>query len=778
LKIKRLAAASAVLALSLSAVGTATATEPRSGSFDTAPRSDKLPNPLADRQAADRARAQQKVIMGSATPQGSNHVVKLAKNRYVELAREGEDSILTVLGQFGTAHATDHPASHGDHGGTPGPLHNEIPKPDRKIDNATIWHPDFSEAYYAKLLFSDKKGAVSMRNYYIEQSSGRYAVNGVVSPWVQVPYNAASYGADYCGDIVCQDTWRFVNDSIDAFASTFSDPAALNAFLAPYDVWDRYDVDHDGNFHEPDGYIDHFQSVHAGEGEETGGGAQGKDAIWSHRWYAYFGANGPDGAGPAGAAQGGVRIGISNYWIGDYTIEPENGGLGVFAHEFGHDLGLPDLYDTSGNVGGAENSTGFWTLYSSGSYGSSGRPADGIGSKPVPLGNFERFQLGWLNYGVVLPDEHRSIKLGPSWFNSKSAQGVFIVLPDRQVPLDLGAPCTGCGTQFFWSDSGNDLNNTMTRSVASGGALTAKVRYQTEFDWDYAFLESSTDGGSTWSAVRTNRSQTDSDGQSGFNTSRTGITGTTGGSWLDLTATLPAGTNAVRFRYHTDAAFALSGFQVDQIAIGGTIIGTAETGEAGWSFTGFRTTSGSETQSFFNAYILENRQYLGYDKSLKTGPYNFGWDDTTPKLVEHFPYQDGLLISYWNSQYTDNNVGDHPGGGLVLPIDAHPQLSHWRDGTLMRPRILSFDSTFGLDRTPKMRLHLKGTAATIPSRAAVSTFDDDRSYFQDCDPHGCTGAHPGRYQPGWYSVDHPHTGTVVRVRSIDRFGFMRIDVRT
>jgi immune inhibitor A len=773
-----LVSALAATVVLLSSVATAGAVEPQERPFDTAPRSDHLPNPLADRQFADRARAQEKVIMGAAKASGENQVVKLARDRYVELAREGEDTILTILGEFGTAQATDHPASHGNHGGTPGPLHNQIPRPNRRVDNSTIWTANFSKAYYEKLLFDGRRGANSMRNYYIEQSSGRYAVNGDVSNWVPVPYNAASYGANYCNDIVCQDTWRFVNDSADAFAATFSSPAALNTYLARFDVWDRYDADHDGNFDESDGYIDHFQSVHAGEGEETGGGAQGEDAIWSHRWYAWFGGNGPDGAGPAGAPQGGLRIGNSNYWIGDYTVEPENGGLGVFAHEFGHDLGLPDLYDTSGNVGGAENSTGFWTLYSSGSYGSSGRPQDGIGSKPVPLGNWERFQLGWLKYQIVRPDQKRSIRLGPSWFNSKAAQGVFIVLPDRVVPLNLGGPCSGCGARFFWSDSGDDLNNTMTRTVSGGGALTAQVRYAIETDWDYAFLEASSNGGTTWTPILTNRSQTNSDGQSGFNTSRKGITGNTSGNWVALTATLPAATNAIRFRYQTDAAVAEPGFMVDQIAINGTVIGTAETGETGWTLDGFQTTTGSETRSYFNAYVLENRQYLGYDKSLKTGPYNFGFLNTRPNWVEHFPYQDGLLISYWNTQYTDNNVGDHPGEGLLLPIDAHPQLSHWRDGTLMRPRILSFDSTFGLDRTPRLRLHNNGVAATIPSRPAVPVFNDNRTYWRNCDSHGCTGSHPGHYQPGWASVNNPHTGTQVRVRSIDRYGFMRIEVRT
>ena len=60
-----------------------------------------------------------------------------------------------------------------------------------------------------------------------------------------------------------------------------------------------------------------------------------------------------------------------------------------------HDLGLPDLYDTSGNTGGAENNTAFWTLMSSGANIGDGGP-DGIGDAPTDMGVWELFQLGWL----------------------------------------------------------------------------------------------------------------------------------------------------------------------------------------------------------------------------------------------------------------------------------------------------------------------------------------------------------------------------------------------
>ena len=54
------------------------------------------------------------------------------------------------------------------------------------------------------------------------------------------------------------------------------------------------------------------------------------------------------------------------------------------------------------------------------------------------------------------------------------------------------------------------------------------------------------------------------------------------------------------------------------------MIGTAETEDEGWTFDGFRTTTGTEVETFFNAYIAENRQYDGYDTSLETA-YNFGF---------------------------------------------------------------------------------------------------------------------------------------------------------
>src|SRR6478735_4012777 len=711
--------------------GTAFAAKPKAppATPDAMPVDD-MPHPLGSEQAALRAQGLQGYLSGHLDKHGKNGVVQVRRGKFVELDRQGEDTIWTLLGDFGNQ---INPTT----GGTAGPVHNQIPEPDRSVDNSTIWTKDFSQKYFNDLLFSGKKNAISMRNFYLEQSSGRYTVNGTVENYVTVPYNEARYGTNLCGDIVCSTVWSFVNDEADAFAAGKT-PAQLNAYLAQFDKWDRYDADGDGNFNEPDGYIDHFQAVHAGDGEETGGGAQGENAIWSHRWYAYFNANGPDGAGPHGF--GGIKIGGSNYWIGDYTVEPENGGVGVFAHEFGHDLGLPDLYDTSGNTGGAENSTGFWTLYSSGSYGSSGKPKDGIGTEPVHMSAYEKLYLGWSNYEVVNYQGPRTrINMGPAEYNTTRTQQLVIPLPPKEVTTDIGAPHSG--THQYYSGSGNDLDNSMTRSVTlpSGTVtLNAFLNYDIETGYDYLYL--------TVNGTHVHTSLSDpAQGE--------GITDTSGGAWVPVTANLSAfagQTVSLAWEYVTDGGVAPKGALIDDITINGVNAGGGETGDPAWTFDGFKNVTQSITQAYENYYVAENRVYWGYDQSLKTGPYNFGFlnDPDRQNSVEHFPYQNGLLVWYLDYSHPDNNVGDYclagDCGGFFLPVDAHPNLLIRPDGKVWRPRVQSYDSTFGLQRTDRIRLHLNSVGKTYGGLPANPVFDDTKSYWAP--PNSLTG------NLGWASV--------------------------
>lgn len=716
---------------------------------------DNLQHPLGKQQWGLRQIALQQRLQGV---EADNGIMRLGVGRYVELEREDEDSIWTVLGEFGDQ-------VHASYGGDPGPLHNTIAEPDRNFDNTTIWEPDFSRDYYLDLLFSEAPGATTMRNWYIEQSSGRYAVNGDVTDWVQVPYNTARYGNNACGSSVCATVWYFVQDSVNAWYQEMLDngwtEADIADYLSQFDVWDRYDFNGNGNFDEPDGYIDHFQSVHAGEGNEAGGGAFGDDTIWSHRWYAFYNLIGS--AGPDFNMMGGIQIGDSDYWIGDYTIEPENGGVGVFAHEFAHDLGIPDLYDT----GGGENSTGFWTVMSQGSWGS-GNTTD-IGSKPNHFGAWEKFQLGWLDYDVAFAGERSRHILGPAYTTTQRAQGLFILLPDKEVSADIGAPYAG--DYFYYSGSGNDLDNFMVREfdLPDGASLSAMANFQIEQDWDYAYVVASGDGGATWDMVATNLS-TDDDPNS--QNQGNGITGSTGGAWVELTADLSAysGPTLVGFRYWTDVAAAEPGFSVDEIAVTGSPVDGAES-DAGWTFDpadgGFRVTTGTESAYYFNAYVLEYRRYMGFDDVLRTGPYNFGFLDN-PNLqnwVEHFSYQDGLLISYWDDSYTDNNTSQHPGGGLILPIDAHPGTMYRGDnGQPWRPRVQAFDSTFGVWRTDPITLHGNSVPSFHPGRRAVRIFNDRLQYWNPETPAA--------------GVMNPHTGTRVRIVGLSQSGnFMHLDIR-
>ncbi|MGW6643562.1 immune inhibitor A domain-containing protein [Streptomyces iakyrus] len=689
-----------------------------------------LEGPLSKTQDAQRQEALNQVLSGKSkvkNREGSKVVQLKSKKgdaKYVELGREKTDKIFTILVEFGDEIDSRY-------GGTPGPLHNAIPKPDRKKDNSTAWRADYDRDYFQDLYFGSGKGVDSVKTYYEKQSSGRYSVDGEVSDWVKVPYNEARYGNNACGDTNCSSVWNVVSDGLNAWVSQQKaagrTDAQIKADVARFDEWDRYDFDGDGDFNEPDGYIDHFQIVHAGEDESAGGGAQGTDAIWAHRWYA-FGTD-AGATGPENNKLGGAKIGDTGIWVGDYTVQPENGGLGVYAHEYGHDLGLPDHYDTAGG----ENSTGFWTLMSSGSWLGTGK--NEIGDLPGDMTAWDKLQLGWLNFDKAKAGVNSWHKLGVAEYNTKHKQALVVDLPKKAVTTEVVTPAEG-KTQW-WSGSGDNLKNTLTRSVDLTGKSKAQLTldgwYDIEANYDFLYTEVSTDGGANWTAVD---GTVDGQPLQRDASDKPVLTGTVDG-YRKLAFPLDAYAGKkidLRFRYQTDGGVAQKGFAADAITVtadGAPVFSdNAESADAAWKATGFSRIGASFTKDYAQYYIAENRQYVSYDKTLKSGPYNFGFT-ARPDWVEHYAYQNGLLIWKWDTSQVDNNTSQHKGTGLVLPIDSHPTALKWTDGTLMRNRIQSYDSPFSLYRTDGMTLHKADVAKYIPGSKGVSVFNDRKNTYYD-----------------------------------------------
>lgn len=757
-----------------------------------APADHDLPDKLEDKRRALRQEGLSEVLSGRAKAQKINGstVVKVGEtaggaaaaagarnakagqqDQYVELARERTDKIFVILAEFGD----DRDPAYPDKDTNPtiagpttfdGPVHNQIPQPNRAVDNSTVWQADYSADYFRKLYFGTGQGDESVKQYYEAQSSGRYTVEGQVSDWVKVKYNAARYGrsndpkADddptgdpaVCEDNNCQNTWDLVRDAANQWVADQKakgrTDAQIKADMQSYDQWDRFDYDGDGDFNEPDGYIDHFQIVHSGGDQADADPHQGEDAIWSHRWSAYNTSR----TGPVNFPIGGTQIGNTGIWIRDYTVQPENGGRSVFYHEYAHDLGLPDDYN---NLNGGDNNNEHWTLMAQSRLNA--KEDAGIGDRGGDLGAWNKLQLGWLDYEVVKAGQKKTLELGPQEYNSAKPQAAVVVLPQREYTFDYGQPFEGA-KQFF-SGNDDDLDNTLTRTIDLTGktsaALSLKGRFNIESGYDYLFFEASTDGGATWNALPGTV-----DGRPIPPVSNTdptpGLSGSSAGRWTDINIPLNSLAGQVaqfRFHYLTDGGLSAGGFFGDNITVtaDGQTLSTdgAETGTGDWAAKGWSIVAGSYTRLFDNYYIAGNRTYVSYDKYLKTGPYYFGYGTTRPDYVDHYAYQEGLLISYWNLRFADNDTFEHPGEGRNMIIDSRPQPLYNLTGNPWRARVQVYDAPFSLKKADSFTLHINGQAQYVRGQAAQPLFDDTKQYwYPELPNHG---------------VKVPTTGTKIKV---------------
>lgn len=288
-------------------------------------------------------------------------------------------------------------------------------------------NPSHEAAYFDDFFNNATPTARSMRAYYREASYGGLTINATIVPtWFTSSHPMEYYGRDGVSgvDNANGPIYNLVVEAVRA-----ADPSV---------DFTTFDTDHDG-------LIDHLVVVHAGPGQENH--ANLTDAIWSHSWNVYDGD--PTLPGDQPLLADGVQV-------FRYTMISEDSPLGVMAHEFGHDLGLPDLYDTDGSSDGA----GVWDLMSLGAWNGAPR-----GSSPAEFSAWSKIRLGWLTptrgpAGAREDTAIPAVELRPFAIRLSvpgSVNEYFLVENREQTGFDIGLPGSGL---LIWHVDDSQPDNT------------------------------------------------------------------------------------------------------------------------------------------------------------------------------------------------------------------------------------------------------------------------------------------------------------------------------
>ena len=227
----------------------------------------------------------------------------------------------------------------------------------------------YTQDDFQTLLFGT--GTLSMKDYYEEVSYGKYSVSG--GPNGVVGWYTASKTHDYYGENKKKMSDRWVGDLVYEAVKAADEDVDFSA----------YDMDGDG-------YVDVVSIVHQGTDEAASGNSSD---IWAHRSSLndskeYFGGNYGEYTTNDKNSKG-EYIKINDYVMAnEKTPDGTQETIGVFAHEYGHVLGLPDLYDTDSSSA----SIGYWSLMASGPYNS----VKNSGDLPAHLDAWCKYYLGWI----------------------------------------------------------------------------------------------------------------------------------------------------------------------------------------------------------------------------------------------------------------------------------------------------------------------------------------------------------------------------------------------
>ena len=187
--------------------------------------------------------------------------------------------------------------------------------------------------------------------------------------------------------------------------------------------------------------------------------------------------------------------------------------------------------------------------------------------------------------------------------------------------VPLLAESSHSGSYAFWSNQGDESDTTLTRSFdlrrASG---PPELHYWTWFDlekdYDYLYLEASTDGGKSWQILRTPSCTTANPSGNSYGC---GYNGQSAG-WREETVDLSAFTGkevTLRFQYITDAAVNNEGFLLDDVSLPAIGYSTDfETDNGGWQPSGFVRVQPQLPQTFRVSLVIEGKETSILKRSL------------------------------------------------------------------------------------------------------------------------------------------------------------------
>lgn len=284
----------------------------------------------------------------------------------------------------------------------------------------------------------DAKG--SLRQYFYDQSNGAYNPQfDIVGP-VTLSQGYGYYGAgkevSLNAGYMVTEACALVDDEVD---------------------FTLYDSDNDG-------YIDLVYILYAGFGENDPPtfitGTNRNNLIWPAYWTVSSAGCGTNRREFDGKTLNAFEY--SNELDGYFSTEQQNviAGIGVACHEFGHALGLPDLYYTGDDKYANHKLLGKWDIMGYGPYN------DDMHSPPS-FSAYERFFMGWLTPELITEPDNLSLE------HIATSNKAYLIAENDQHNLDGVTPDTAI---FYLLE--NRQRSGWDRDIPGNGMMLTRLHYQ------------------------------------------------------------------------------------------------------------------------------------------------------------------------------------------------------------------------------------------------------------------------------------------------------------